>query len=161
MKIYKHDRYNDKILLAYPYGDKILGVPYFYGEFDKKWLRAGLGMVLPYYPPEQLAQMECIGDTETDWDFHIDNLGIDASYLIKRTTTMTSKLKCPVCQNNLHKINMVVSTCTNDKCKLWGSSIPNLVLEALIQAKQDLKNAKEEIEHLENELAEALYGASI
>lgn len=51
---------------------------------------------------------------------------------------MTSKFKCPVCQNNLHKINVVVSTCTNDKCKLWGSSIPNLVLEALVQAKQDL-----------------------
>lgn len=56
---------------------------------------------------------------------------------------MTSKLKCPVCQNNLHKINEVVSVCTNDKCKLWGSSIPNLVLEALIQAKQDLKKARQ------------------
>lgn len=51
---------------------------------------------------------------------------------------MTSKFKCPVCKNNLHKINIVVSTCTNDKCKLWGSSIPNLVLKALTQAKQDL-----------------------
>ena len=48
-----------------------------------------------------------------------------------------SDIKCPVCQNNLHKINIVVSTCTNDKCKLWGSSIPNLVLKALAQAKQD------------------------
>lgn len=37
---------------------------------------------------------------------------------------------------------MVVSTCTNDKCKLWGSSIPNLVLEALTQAKQDLKQSE-------------------
>ena len=55
---------------------------------------------------------------------------------------MTSKFKCPVCQNNLHKINIVVSTCTNDKCKLWGSSIPNLVLESLTQAKQDLEIAK-------------------
>lgn len=55
---------------------------------------------------------------------------------------MTSKLKCPVCQNNLHKINVVVSTCTNDKCKLWGSSIPNLVLDALTQAKQDLEIAR-------------------
>ena len=50
-----------------------------------------------------------------------------------------SDMKCPVCQNNLHKINIIVSTCTNDKCKLWGSSIPNLVLEALAQAKQDLE----------------------
>lgn len=55
---------------------------------------------------------------------------------------MTSKIKCPVCQNNLHKINVVVSTCTNDKCKLWGSPIPNLVLEALTQAKQDLEQSK-------------------
>lgn len=55
---------------------------------------------------------------------------------------MTSKFRCPVCQNNLHKINVVVSTCTNDKCKLWGSSIPNLVLEALTQAKQDLEQYK-------------------
>lgn len=50
-----------------------------------------------------------------------------------------SDMKCPICQNNLHKINIIVSTCTNDKCKLWGSSIPNLVLDALAQAKQDLE----------------------
>lgn len=55
---------------------------------------------------------------------------------------MSNKFKCPVCQNNLHKINVVVSTCTNDKCKLWGSSIPNLVLDALIQAKQDLEQSE-------------------
>lgn len=53
-----------------------------------------------------------------------------------------SDVKCPICQNNLHKINIVVSTCTNDKCKLWGSSIPNLVLKALTQAKHDLEIAK-------------------
>ena len=53
-----------------------------------------------------------------------------------------SDTKCPVCQNNLHKINIIVSTCTNDKCKLWGSSIPNLVLEALAQAKQDLERTR-------------------
>lgn len=47
-------------------------------------------------------------------------------------------MKCPICQNNLHKINIVVSTCTNDKCKLWGSSIPNLVLEALTDTKKKL-----------------------
>ena len=49
-----------------------------------------------------------------------------------------SEIKCPVCQNNLHKINIVVSTCTNDKCKLWGSSIPNLVLEALARTRKAL-----------------------
>lgn len=52
-------------------------------------------------------------------------------------------IKCPLCQNNLHKINIIVSTCTNDKCKLWGSSIPNLVLGALTQAKQDLERTRE------------------
>lgn len=58
-----------------------------------------------------------------------------------------SNMKCPVCQNNLHKINTFVSTCTNDKCKLWGSSIPNLVLEALAQAKQDLGTARKALEY--------------
>lgn len=62
---------------------------------------------------------------------------------------MTSKFKCPVCQNNLHKINVVVSTCTNDKCKLWGSSIPNLVLESLTQAKQDLEIARKTLEEID------------
>ena len=55
-------------------------------------------------------------------------------------------MKCPICQNNLHKINIIVSTCTNDKCKLWGSSIPNLVLEALTQAKQDLERTRKALE---------------
>lgn len=59
--------------------------------------------------------------------------------------------KCPVCQNNLHKINIVVSTCTNDKCRLWGSSIPNLVLEALTQAKQDLEIATKALEKYADE----------
>lgn len=49
-----------------------------------------------------------------------------------------TELKCPICQSNLHKINIIVSTCTNDKCKLWGASIPNLVLEAWADAKKKL-----------------------
>ena len=53
-----------------------------------------------------------------------------------------SDIKCPICQNNLHKINIVVSTCKNDKCKLWGSSIPNLVLEALEKTNQDLERTR-------------------
>lgn len=56
------------------------------------------------------------------------------------------EMKCPICQNNLHKINIVVSTCTNDKCKLWGSPIPNLVLEALSQAKQDLERTRKALD---------------
>ena len=55
-------------------------------------------------------------------------------------------MKCPICQSNLHKINIIVSTCTNDKCKLWGASIPNLVLEALTQAKQDLERTRKALD---------------
>lgn len=71
---------------------------------------------------------------------------------------MTSKFKCPICQNNLHKINVVVSTCTNDKCKLWGSSIPNLVLKALAQAKQDLVIATKANDEIRGEY-ETYHGA--
>lgn len=63
---------------------------------------------------------------------------------------MTSKFKCPVCQNNLHQIDVFMSVCINDKCKLWGSSIPNLVLESLTQAKQDLEIARKALEWLGN-----------
>lgn len=62
-----------------------------------------------------------------------------------------SDMKCPICQNNLHKINIVVSTCINDKCKLWGSSIPNLVLEALTQAKQDLEIARQALKDIKSD----------
>lgn len=57
-----------------------------------------------------------------------------------------SDMKCPICHNSLHKINIVVSTCTNDKCKLWGSSIPNLVLKALAQTKQDLERTRKALD---------------
>lgn len=59
-----------------------------------------------------------------------------------------TEIKCPICQNNLHKINIVVSTCTNDKCKLWGSSIPNLVLETLTDTKKKLDILQEFITKL-------------
>lgn len=57
-----------------------------------------------------------------------------------------SEIKCPVCQNKLHKINIIVSTCTNDKCKLWGSSIPNLVLEALARTEQNLERTRKALD---------------
>lgn len=60
-----------------------------------------------------------------------------------------SEIKCPVCQNNLHKINIIVSTCTNDKCKLWGSSIPNLVLEAMARTGQNLERTRKKLEQSE------------
>lgn len=57
-----------------------------------------------------------------------------------------SDMKCPICQHKLHKINIIVSTCVNDKCKLWGSSIPNLVLGALAQTKRDLEYTRKALE---------------
>lgn len=68
-----------------------------------------------------------------------------------------SNMKCPICQSNLHKINIIVSTCTNDKCKLWGSSIPNLVLGALAQAKQDLEHTRKALEITTDAIDEILY----
>lgn len=62
---------------------------------------------------------------------------------------MKAELKCPVCQNNLHEINMIVSTCTNDKCKLWGSSIPNLVLKALIDTEKKLDIVMDGLKRIE------------
>lgn len=67
---------------------------------------------------------------------------------------MTSKLKCPVCQDNMHQIDVFMSVCINDKCKLWGATIPNLVLEALIQAKQDLEIATNALYEICNDYQE-------
>lgn len=36
---------------------------------------------------------------------------------------------CPICGNKIHKINSVISVCTNDKCGIWGLNIPNCVLD--------------------------------
>lgn len=83
MKIYKHDRYQDKILLAYPSCDHILGIPFHYSLDKNVWVRSGIGMAIPYYTQEQLSKMECIGDTEIDWIFIIDPNFFDASCLVK------------------------------------------------------------------------------
>jgi hypothetical protein len=83
MKVYKHDKYNDKILLAYPAFGHILGIPFHQDETKNKWVRSGIGTAIPYYTQEKLDTMECIGDTEKDWDFIIDPF-FDASYLIDK-----------------------------------------------------------------------------
>lgn len=83
MKVYKHDRYNQCVLLAYPMFGHIGGVPFCQDTIKNKWVRAGIGIAIPYYTQEKLDTMECIGDTEKDWDFIIDPF-FDASYLIDK-----------------------------------------------------------------------------
>lgn len=84
MKVYKHDRYSQCVLLAYPMFGHIGGVAFHQTAEDKtKWVRSGLGTAIPYYTQEKLDSMECIGDTEKDWDFIIDPF-FDASYLIDK-----------------------------------------------------------------------------
>lgn len=83
MKVYKHDRYDGAILLAYPaFGDKILGVPFhkYYGA-EEQWVRSGLGIAIPYYTQEKLDTMECLGETGKEWEF-VEGKWFDASYLI-------------------------------------------------------------------------------
>lgn len=71
---------------------------------------------------------------------------------------MAIELKCPKCGGRLVYWGATGALLKCSQCGFgWGNE--ELWLE-LIQAKQDLENAKEEIEHLENELAEALNGAS-
>lgn len=84
MKIYKHDKYDHAILLAYPTPNHILGIPFCESADKGKWVRGGLGTAIPYYPQEKLDTMECIGDTEKDWDFMIDPEFFDSSYLIDK-----------------------------------------------------------------------------
>lgn len=85
MKVYKHDRYSQCILLAYPMFGHIGGIPFHQTAEDKnKWIRSGLGTAIPYYTQKQLDTMECIGDTEKDWDFVIDPNFFDGSYLIDK-----------------------------------------------------------------------------
>lgn len=84
MKIYKHDKYQKSILLAYPAYGKILGVPFHQSMDKNKWVRSGIGIAIPFYPQEKLDGMECIGDTQSDWDFMIDAKFFDASYLIDK-----------------------------------------------------------------------------
>lgn len=84
MKIYKHDKYDHAILLAYPTTNHILGVVFCESVEKGKWVRGGIGTAIPYYSQEKLDTMECIGDTEKDWDFMIDPKFFDSSYLIDK-----------------------------------------------------------------------------
>lgn len=59
---------------------------------------------------------------------------------------MTSKLKCPVCQQELGIILCDTDDFVCSKCRMCGSE---KLWTALIQAKQDLKIAIETLKHYE------------
>lgn len=67
---------------------------------------------------------------------------------------MTSKLKCPFCQQELRQDYTGVMYCCNEDCEQsadwYGSQI---LWQALIQAKQDLENAKADIEDYKKDKA--------
>lgn len=84
MKVYKHDRYDHCILLAYPMFGHIAGVPFHQDMDGTRWVRSGLGTAIPYYTQEKLDTMECIGDTKKDWEFVLDPGFFDASYLVDK-----------------------------------------------------------------------------
>ncbi|MEE1029805.1 MAG: hypothetical protein UIC65_02165, partial [Alphaproteobacteria bacterium] len=63
---------------------------------------------------------------------------------------MTSKLKCPFCQQELRKLfNRYTGEpncdyeCWNHNCDLYGIEIPETVWKNLIQTKQDLEIARQ------------------
>ena len=58
---------------------------------------------------------------------------------------MTSKFKCPVCQQDLGIILCDTDDLVCDKCRMCGTE--NL-WQALIQAKQDLKTATKALENI-------------
>lgn len=71
---------------------------------------------------------------------------------------MISKLKCPFCQQELRKLfNRYTGEpnceyeCENFKCDLYGIEMPELVWQALIQAKQDLEIARKALEKYADE----------
>lgn len=68
-----------------------------------------------------------------------------------------SELKCPVCQQDLGIILCDLDDFVCSKCRMCGSE---KLWQALIQTKKELEITKEEIEQLENELAQEVNGAS-
>lgn len=83
MKVYKHNLYENCVLLAYPtqIEGRYYGIPYYYSEFCNLWVRGNLASGLPYYFERQLSFMECLGDTDTNWEFHNENSSFNSSYL--------------------------------------------------------------------------------
>lgn len=84
MKVYQDEKDPNRILLGWTQFDdeRIICVPYFYSELDKKWIRAGLGTALYYYSIKRLKGFECLGKVGEHWRFHY-NGHIDSSYLEK------------------------------------------------------------------------------
>lgn len=88
MKVYKNNLEYATIRLAYPIlnGEKFLAIPYHYSEMQNKWVRSALGSGIPYATQEDFDKMEYVGDTEKDYEFHIEDGYIDGSYLTVKTT---------------------------------------------------------------------------
>lgn len=70
---------------------------------------------------------------------------------------MISKLKCPVCQQDLRKLfNRYTGKpdcyyeCGNVYCELYGIEIPESVWKAVIQKLEDLKIATKALEKIES-----------
>ena len=67
---------------------------------------------------------------------------------------MTSKLKCPFCGEeivgvpNLAQTRTIGFRCYNIQCKAFNHFMPVFILQALIQAKQDLKIATKALKEL-------------
>ena len=83
MKVYKHDQYKDCVLLAYPtrVAGRYYGIPYYYSNYCKLWTRGNVASGFPYYFEKQLSHLECLGDTDTNWEFHNDKYNFNSSYL--------------------------------------------------------------------------------
>ena len=67
---------------------------------------------------------------------------------------MTSKLKCPFCKEEIVCIPNIAQTrtvgfrCYNIQCKAFNHFMPVFILQALIQAKQDLEIARKALEEI-------------
>lgn len=72
---------------------------------------------------------------------------------------MTSKLKCPFCGEeivgvpNLAQTRTIGFRCYNIQCKAFNHFMPVFILQALIQAKQDLKIATKAADNSREKLA--------
>lgn len=61
---------------------------------------------------------------------------------------MTSELKCPICNTELHTTADIFCVCTNDKCKIWGQPIPYLVVVRQIQSQEKLDIAIDSLKNI-------------
>lgn len=70
---------------------------------------------------------------------------------------MTSKLKCPFCGEeivgvpNLAQTRTIGFRCYNIQCKAFNHFMPVFILQALIQAKQDLEIVRSALEDIKSD----------